>query len=282
MGLAGRRGRLGHLQTCGAALTLILPRLTSTPSPNFSSRYGNRVRLIVVHDCEGSFAGSVSWFSQARSQVSAHIVLSEDGARAVQMVAFANKAWHACAFNPFSEGIEAAGYAAKGLGAAEWQALAAIVAFRMHENGIPCQVASASNGWTGFCQHVDLGAAGGGHHDITSDPAIWGAFVAKVEMLHAEPMPDVWRPTFAEAAPTMPDQSAPRFNPRYDFEPPSLEWVQAVLNRLGIPHTPLTVDGIEGVKTRAAIVDFQERAHLFIDGEAGPKTCAALEKAGAA
>ena len=50
----------------------------------------------------------------------------------------------------------------------------------------------------------------------------------------------------------------------------------------GIPHVPLIVDGIEGRATRSAIVDFQERAHLFIDGDAGKDTCSALEKALAA
>src|ERR1700744_1438163 len=115
---------------------LVLPTLTWTASPNYSSRSGQKVRLIVVHDCEGSFAGSVSWFAMARSQVSAHIVLSEDGLKAVQMVAWGNKAWHSCDVNSFSEGIEAAGFAAKGLGAPEWAALAAIVAFRLRANAI--------------------------------------------------------------------------------------------------------------------------------------------------
>ena len=70
----------------------------------------------------------------------------------------------------------------------------------------------------------------------------------------------------------------PSPDPRHDFRPPSLEWVQAALNRLHIPHIPLIVDGIEGKATRSAIVDFQEHAHLFIDGDAGKDTCAALEK----
>src|ERR1700691_5537135 len=77
-------------------MTLILPPLSWISSPNFSSRGGQKVRLCVVHDCEGNYAGSVSWFAQARSQVSAHIVLDADGSRATQMVAFANKAWHVC------------------------------------------------------------------------------------------------------------------------------------------------------------------------------------------
>jgi len=55
--------------------------------------------------------------------------------------------------------------------------------------------------------------------------------------------------------------------------------VQASLNRLGIPHVPLIVDGIEGRATRAAIVDFQQAHKLWIDGDVGPDTVAAIEKA---
>ena len=63
---------------------IILPKLKFVQSPNFSNR-SVPVDLIVVHDCEGSYAGSVSWFSQAQSQVSAHYVLKEDGSEATQM-----------------------------------------------------------------------------------------------------------------------------------------------------------------------------------------------------
>jgi peptidoglycan hydrolase-like protein with peptidoglycan-binding domain len=260
-------------------MTLALPRLNFTASPNYSSRGGQRVRLIVVHDCEGTYEGSISWFAQARSQVSAHIVLSEDGTQATQMVAWANKAWHACSFNPFSEGIEAAGFAAKGFSASEWDALAAIVAFRLHENGLPCRWAEKGIG-EGFCSHYDLGAAGGGHKDPTTDQGVWDAFVARVAAAYVAPQPDVWRPDIAPApVPAAPPGFIPSPDPRHDFHPPSLEWVQAALNRLGIPHVPLIVDGIEGRATRSAIVDFQERARVFIDGEAGKDTCAALEKA---
>lgn len=260
-------------------MPLILPSLAWTPSPNYSSRAGNRVRLIVVHDCEGSYAGSVGWFTQSRSQVSAHIVVSEDGTQATQMVAWANKAWHACNFNPFSDGIEAAGFAAKGLGAPEWLALANIAAFRLHENGLPCRWAEKGIG-AGFCQHADLGAAGGGHHDITSDRDVWLHFVGLVTEAYAQAMPDVWRPGFPSApAPLSPPDFAPSSDPRHDLPYGSIEWIQNALNVLNIPHTPLTVDGLDGKQTRSAIVDFQKRNRLFIDGEAGKDTCAALEKA---
>lgn len=260
-------------------MTLVLPSLKFIASPNYSSRGGQRVRLIVVHDCEGNFLGSASWFAMAASQVSAHIILSEDGTQAIQMVAWANKAWHACKFNPFSEGIEAAGYAAKGLGAPEWQALANIVAFRLRANGIPRQVATAANNWTGFCQHADLGAAGGGHHDITHDPAVWAAFFAMVQSAYAQPMPASWATGGSTPAPAAPAGYTPHATVRNDLAPPSLEWVQMKLNALGFASPPLSVDGMSGEKTRAAVEAFQAKAGIDVDGDAGPNTVAALQAA---
>jgi len=264
-------------------MTLALPTYSWTPSPNLSSRGGARVRLIVVHDCEGSFAGSVSWFTQARSRVSAHVVLSEDGSSAVQMVAWGNKAWHACDFNPFSEGIEAAGFAAKGLGAPEWSMLANLVAWRLRANGVACQRATAANNWVGFCQHVDLGAAGGGHHDVTSDAGVIAAFEAMVAVAFDEPMPASWGAlSYPAPAPAAPAGWQPSGTLRHDLVVGSMEWVQAALNALGIPPVPLVVDGLEGAATHYAVSSFQRRNRLFVDGLAGPETVAALEKAAGA
>ncbi len=260
---------------------LVLPMLTWTASPNYSSRSGQRVRLIVAHDCEGSFAGSVSWFATAKSQVSAHIVLSEDGTRAVQMVAWGNKAWHACNVNSISEGIEAAGFAAKGLGAPEWKALAAIVAFRLRANAIPCQRAAAANNWTGYCQHVDLGAMGGGHHDITLDATIRAHFDALVAAAYAHEMTANWTAAGRTAPPPAPAGWTPHGTARHDLVPGSIEWVQAEFNKLGFATPALTVDGLDGPATRAATCAFQAKAGVGVDGEIGPQTVAALEKAAA-
>ena len=38
-------------------MPLVLPPLKQVPSPNYSSRNGQAVRLIVVHDCEGDDFG---------------------------------------------------------------------------------------------------------------------------------------------------------------------------------------------------------------------------------
>ncbi len=262
---------------------ITLPTYAWTVSPNYSSRGGQRVRLITVHDCEGSYAGSISWFAQARSQVSAHVVLSEDGSSATQMVAWQNKAWHACFVNSISEGIEAAGYSAKGLGAPEWQALANLTAWRMRVNRIPCQRATAQNAWTGWAQHVDLGVAGGGHHDVTSDPAVTAAFAVMVANAYAQDVPASWGAMAGQAtpAPAAPAGWAPHGTVRHDLAIGSLEWAQAALNKLGIPLSPLTVDGLDGPDTASAVRLFQMKAGLTVDGIYGEETKAALEKAAA-
>lgn len=251
-----------------------LPVVKWTPSPNFSSRGGVKTRLIVVHDCEGSYNGSIAWFAMPNSQVSAHLVLSEDGTEATQMVAWSNKAWHACNANPMSEGIEAAGYAAKGFEAAEWEALAELVAWRLHVNGIPCQEATAANNWTGFTEHAKLGAWGGGHHDLTEDPKIWASFVARVNNAYNNGV--ITAPVKSDATvPSAPQNFNPSGTVRNDEVVGSIAWMQMRLNALGFKPV-LTVDGIDGPATENALKHFQSSKGLVADGILGPKTIAAL------
>ena len=83
------------------------------PSPNYSSRRGNKVNTIVVHATAGSLGGTLAWFAQRRSGVSAHYTISKKGA-IYKHVAETNKAWHAGRsklhgrrnVNAFSIGIE--------------------------------------------------------------------------------------------------------------------------------------------------------------------------------
>jgi hypothetical protein len=169
-----------------------LPPLKWAPSPNFSTRHGARVDLLVLHDTEGGYAGAISWFKNPKSQVSAHFVIKEDGAEATQMVDLADKAWHAKAFNPRSIGFEMAGIAAKGFGEPEWAAAASIFAFHLHHLQIPNRWARAGVG-PGFCSHFDLGVAGGGHRDPTVDPKVWQHFVDLVTQQYDKAaFPPIW------------------------------------------------------------------------------------------
>lgn len=172
-------------------VTISLPRLHWISSPNFSARSAP-VDLIVVHDTQGGYTGAISWFSQKASNVSAHFVLREDGAEAVQMIHLDKKAWHCKAFNSRSIGVEMAGYTEKGFADAEWQAEAVIVAWLLKEFNIPAQWAKGGVG-PGFCTHHDLGAAGGGHVDpvaVGSDK--WLQFVARVKAVPRDQLPPTW------------------------------------------------------------------------------------------
>jgi len=245
------------------ALAHRLPPLVWKASPNFSQRHGAAVDLVVVHSTEGGYAGSVNWFSQAASGVSAHLVLREDGLEATQMVHFADKAWHAMAFNSRSIGIELAGFAAKGLGAPEWESAANIVAWLCHYLHVPAQWARGGMG-TGFCRHYDLGQAGGGHRDPTTDDAVWAHFISLAAEA-SQLVSDVqqWTPG---ASPVTPDHLTPA-------------GLQAALNTLGFARPPLIVDGQIGPKSMAALMAFQRAHGLTADGKAGPDTTAAIEAA---
>lgn len=174
---------------------LTLPKLHWIASPNFSKRTAP-VDLIVVHDTEGGYTGAISWFSQKKSGVSAHFVLKEDGSEATQMVHLDDKAWHAVAFNSRSVGLEMAGFAKKGFASAEWEAAANIVAWLCKEFKIPVQWAKGGQG-PGFCSHYDLGKAGGGHSDPTTDGSVWQSFVNDVHAVKFAGLPDTW--PFADA-----------------------------------------------------------------------------------
>jgi len=281
-------------------MTTNLPALKQVPSPNSSSRGGARVRLVVVHDTEGSYAGAVSWFTQVRSQVSAHLVMREDGAEATQMVPLSEKAWHVCNLNPVAIGIEGAGVEAQGFSGAWWSGMANIVAWLLHRYGVACRWASGGEG-EGFCSHHDLGASGGGHNDPCAvSSADWTRFIALVEEAYSAfanvPLPDwalhglpapttVSLPPAAAAgetshagAPGVETDSAARTAFVQRFPIASVADIQQRLNQAGAAPA-LAVDGLAGAMTRTAIAAFQNKEGLASDGNVGPLTWAALDKA---
>ena len=267
---------------------IAMPSLKFVASPNFSSRGGQSIRLIVVHDTEGSYAGAVGWFTMPRSQVSAHFVMREDGAEVTQMVPLTAKAWHACNVNPYSIGIEGAGVEAHGFSDDWWQGMARIVAWLLHRYQIYPRWAQGGQG-QGFCSHHDLGAMGGGHADVgpVGSPE-WMRFIGLVNDAYAEmeagPLPS-WAPigvlpsSAISAAPSAPPEPSHGGAIRHDLTVGSVEWTQAMLNALHVPPVPLIVDGQAGPLTRAAIARFQGQHGLFVDGSAGGATVAALQKA---
>jgi N-acetyl-anhydromuramyl-L-alanine amidase AmpD len=97
-------------------------------SPNYNSRGGTPVSLVVIHSCEGNYAGCWGWLRNPDAGASAHYVVKEDGSEITQLVTESNRAWHVAASyecsraggaqcnrngvstNTFSVGIEHAGF----------------------------------------------------------------------------------------------------------------------------------------------------------------------------
>lgn len=66
-----------------------------TPSPNFSSRRGEKITAIIIHHtATRTLEAALNIFRSAAEQVSAHYVIAPNGT-VVQMVKNEDKAWHA-------------------------------------------------------------------------------------------------------------------------------------------------------------------------------------------
>lgn len=77
-----------------------------------ASRGSGAVDYVVIHTAQGSYSGTISWFTNSSAQVSAHyVVRSSDGA-ITQMLDEADIGWHAgnWDYNELSVGIEHEGY----------------------------------------------------------------------------------------------------------------------------------------------------------------------------
>ncbi|MEW2551826.1 N-acetylmuramoyl-L-alanine amidase [Streptomyces zhihengii] len=103
---------------------------------------GFDVRRIVVHDTEGSYAGTISAFQSATARGSAHYLIRASDGLVTQMVENKNIAWHAGNWtaNMHDIGIEHEGYAIK---AGSWytepqyESSAALVKFLAAKYGVP-------------------------------------------------------------------------------------------------------------------------------------------------
>ena len=148
------------------------------PSPNYSSRGGTAVRLVVIHTAEGSrtIESLGSWFQNPASGVSSHTGADDKVNTVGEYVPPGYKAWTQANANPYSVAIEMCGFAS--WSAAEWHAhpnmlanTAAWIAEECARFGIPLRALNASQaqgGQAGVCDHAALGSLGGGHWDIGS------------------------------------------------------------------------------------------------------------------
>jgi N-acetyl-anhydromuramyl-L-alanine amidase AmpD len=251
-----------------------LPTLKWKPSPNFSSRHGAAVDLAVLHDCQGSYLGSITTFlgNNNGNPVSAHFVLKDDGSEVTQMVDLADKAWHAVDLNPRSVGLEMAGYAERGYSDVELGNAAKIMAYLCHTLGVPARHARGGAG-AGIESHYGLGKAGGGHSDPSVEPDFMDKFVARVQAHMGDSVPAGWARNRLKRSrsPVLSRSRAPA--PAFDLS--TIGGVQATLRTLGYT---VIADGVDGPLTQRAVKAFQAQKGLVVDGVAGPLTQAALLK----
>lgn len=80
---------------------------------NIANRGVGDIKYIVVHNTEGSYTGTLSWFKDPAANVSAHYVLRSRDGHVSQMVDEKDIAWHDKCFNTNSVGIEHEGFIAK-------------------------------------------------------------------------------------------------------------------------------------------------------------------------
>ncbi|MFB8083871.1 peptidoglycan-binding protein [Streptomyces sp. NPDC055992] len=77
---------------------------------NYTAGRTAKIDKIVIHVTQGSYAGSISWFQDPVSEVSAHYVVRSSDGQITQMVRDADTAYHARSANASSLGIEHEGF----------------------------------------------------------------------------------------------------------------------------------------------------------------------------
>ncbi|MEV0729361.1 N-acetylmuramoyl-L-alanine amidase [Polymorphospora sp. NPDC050346] len=104
-------GAAGERQVTPLALPEYPPaRWVAAHPSNYAPGRSQRVTTIVVHVTQGSYAGTISWFQNPSSSVSAHYVVKSSNGEITQMVRDGDTAYHARSANPSSIGIEHEGF----------------------------------------------------------------------------------------------------------------------------------------------------------------------------
>jgi hypothetical protein len=117
-------------------------------SPYFHAR-GTSATAVAIHTMQGSYAGSISWFQNNPSSVSAHYLIRSSDGQVTQMVREAQAAHHIGSQNSYTLGIEHEGYVdnAAWYTTAMYNASAALTRHFCTRYSIPCS--SAYNGAAG-------------------------------------------------------------------------------------------------------------------------------------
>jgi N-acetyl-anhydromuramyl-L-alanine amidase AmpD len=243
-------------------------------SPNYSSRGGTGVRLIVVHTAEGALTYQAlgNYFANPAAQVSSHTGIDDTPGVVGEYVRSHEKAWTAANANPYSIQTELCAFAE--WSRAEWEDhptmldnCAKWIQEEAGRFGIPIRKISeneAANGNSGVVGHADLGYAGNDHWDpggnFPWDRVVSGAPAS---------------PGSAPSAPAAGGGSAPPFPGRLLSNYCEGEDVRQWQGQMSARGWSLGVDGMYGDESEHTCRQFQSEKGLQVDGVVGPETWAA-------
>jgi hypothetical protein len=245
------------------------------PSPNFSSRGGAGVRLVVLHTAEGAltYQSLGNYFANPGSQVSSHTGIDDTPGVVGEYVRAADKAWTAANANPVAVQAELCAFA-------EWSAqqwadhdamldnAARWVAEECARFGIPIRrlsAAEAQGGAAGVCQHVDLGSWGGGHWDCGPGFPMDSVLARAGGVPGLPPSGAVPPPSTAGgAAPPWPGTLLVNYTEGHG----TIDWQR----QMSVRGWRIAVDDAYGDQSEGVCLDFQEEKGLDLDGVVGPET----------
>ncbi|MEV2243011.1 peptidoglycan-binding protein [Streptomyces sp. NPDC049970] len=226
-------------------------------SANYATGRTATVDKVVVHVTQGSYAGTISWFQNATSQVSSHYVVRSSDGQITQMVRDKDTAYHAKSANASSLGIEHEGFVDDPSWFTDpmYRSSAALTASLCERYGIPKDRShvighseapgndhtdpGANWNWTYYMQLVGGSGSGSG-----SDALTFASYTTQK--------------TGSAGA--------------------QVKAVQTLLNQQG--YEAGAVDGAFGSATKGAVQAFQTARGLSADGVVGAKTWTALLSAG--
>ncbi|MEU3135004.1 MULTISPECIES: peptidoglycan-binding protein [unclassified Streptomyces] len=225
-------------------------------SGNFAAGRTATVDKVVVHVTQGSYAGSISWFQNPASQVSAHYVIRSSDGEVTQTVRDKDTAWHARSANASSVGIEHEGWVDEPawFTDAMYRSSAALTSHLSAKFGIP-------KDRTHIVGHSEV--PGNDH----TDPGPHWDWDYYMELIGGDPGNGGDGLTFPLYTTQQSGSSGPQVTA-----------VQTLLTQQ--EYNPGTVDGLFGPATKSAVEAFQRARSLDADGTVGPKTWTALLSAG--
>ncbi|MGW8885190.1 peptidoglycan-binding protein [Streptomyces sp. NPDC055749] len=226
-------------------------------SANYAKGRSATVDKVVVHVTQGSYAGSISWFQNPASQVSAHYVIRSSDGQITQTVRDSDTAWHARSANASSLGIEHEGWVDNPSWFTDtmYRSSAALTKHLCDRYGIPKDRAHI----------IGHSEAPGNDH---TDPGVHWNWTYYMQLVGGD-----------TGGPGSDGLSFPSYSTQQSGSTgPQVTAVQKLLNTQG--YGAGAEDGVFGPGTKSAAQAFQRARGLTADGVVGPKTWTALLSAG--